>query len=184
MEINKLLGSIKSLFVKTEETTTTAMLPVEEVGRVPPSVVPEFKSGPIHYELNAEIFYIVDGKEYCDEEKALAILLAEEVCFVNERDYVHPISWTEGKIQIAGSTTIVFVICNDLFYWGTADAEDLPHDEIGKLFKMWYADKRWGPDKWCCFRRNLRPQVPIVKMMKEAGVWDDAMEALPAPAPS
>ena len=118
-------------------------------------------------------FFDIDGVEHCDEEAALSTLLREEKLFCNGRDYLD----IDGSS--AGETTVLFVLCNDLFVWGSADAESLPHDEIGNLYKAWEQDKAWGTDKWCCIRRNMKPQKPIEKAMKRAGVWDSVMEALP-----
>lgn len=75
------------------------------------------------------------------------------------------------------------VNCNDLFYWACADAEPLPFDQIEQVYVAWKLGG-YALDKWTCHRRNLRPQVPVVTKMKEAGEWDDEMESLPAPAPS
>lgn len=140
------------------------------------------------------MFYTIDGKEYCREEQCLAQLLLDEVLFCNERELVErPWKVVDGKllndekdqtIEVTDPTTVLFVICNDLFYWGTADAESLPNSEIGRLYKMHMANKKYGSDKWCCLRRNLRPQVPVVEMMKKDGFWDAELEALPAPEPS
>lgn len=150
-------------------------------------------------EDQASVFWTdEDGKEYCDEERALARLLLDGVLFCNERNTAMRPFKTDGKGLVLGlddtkpwevseeSTTVLYVLCNDLFYWGTADAESLPNDEIGNLYKMHVdpANKGYGAEKWCCFRRKLRPQVPIVERMKAEGVWDAAMEALPAPEPS
>lgn len=140
-------------------------------------------------------FKMSDGEEVCNEELALAILLNEEILFCNERHTaMKPIKVKDGKFlppnpndpwEVTNeSTTVLYVNCNDLFYWGTADAESLPNDEIGKLYKMWKKDGAYGVDKWCCLRRGLRPQVPIVERMKKDGFWDDELEALPAPEPS
>lgn len=76
-------------------------------------------------------------------------------------------------------STCVYVNCNDLFAWGCADAEPLPHDEVVPLFMLWHENARWGSTKWCCFRRNEQPQAPIARDMKAAGVWCGRMEALP-----
>lgn len=114
---------------------------------------------------------------YVDNETALAHLLLNDVLFSNGRDYVS--SFAGEPQEISKETVVLFVNCNDLFVWACADAEELPHDEIGPLFKMWHADKRWGADKWCCLRRNMQPQGPIVRDMKLSGSWDDVMEALP-----
>lgn len=110
-------------------------------------------------------------------EKAIEILLREEVCFIGGQDFVDPQNSSE-------KTCGVVVYCNDLFYWASADAECLPNSEIENLYHMWKENPRWGSSIWCCFRRHLRPQVPIVNSMKVDGVWDEKLEALPAPAPS
>jgi len=60
----------------------------------------------------------------------------------------------------------IFVNCNDLFYWGTADAEDLTQDNIS-VFEQAFADaeKAWphfghiyAPSLFCCRVRKMRPQ--------------------------
>lgn len=154
--------------------------------------------GPTHFctvedPAPSSIFFDIKGQEYCDEERALAQLLLDGVLFCNERETVD-FEWIvkdgkidsidKNKMEIGDSTTVLFVNCNDLFWWGTADAEALPNDEIGRLYKMHMANKTWGSSKWCCLRRKLRPQVPIVEMMKKDGFWDAELEALPAPNPS
>ena len=142
-----------------------------------------------------ELFFTIDGEEHCDENAILSILLKEEILFCNERHTAQkPIKVKDGKFlppdpkdpwEVSEEpTTILYVNCNDLFYWGCADAESITNDEIPKLYKLWKANKRWGVDKWCCLKRKLRPQVPIVEDMKKDGYWDDELEALPAPAPS
>ena len=116
-----------------------------------------------------------DGSYYhfFEEEQALAVLLANNVCFVSGQDYI---------MKDYPPTCGIVVNCNDLFYWGCADAESVQRVEIESLYLAW---RKGGlnVDKWCCLHRNLRPQVPIVKKMKEAGVWDEALESLPAPEP-
>ena len=131
-----------------------------------------------------EIFYDVDlhgGKteHCCDEDNALAVLLADGVCFSGGGN---PFFKTEDKDCEA--RTCVRVLCNDLFYWACADCEELPVAEIGNLYRMHKENPKYGSDKWCCLRRNLRPQVPIVENMKKDGFWDAELEALPAPEPS
>jgi hypothetical protein len=123
--------------------------------------------------------YEFEGKQehWFDEDKALAILIAEEVCFVSGQDYQAP--WSPKDKSCA-----VVVNCNDVFYWATGDAEALPQSEIQTLYRMWRANPKYGSDKWCCLRRHLRPQVPLVEMMKKDGFWDQDLEALPAPEPS
>ena len=120
-----------------------------------------------------EIFFELNGKIHFNTELALSILLYDEIIFANGRKYVD----LDGKI--AGSTTILFVICNDLFAWALADAEKLPYNEIENLYKMHKKDKIWGASKWCCIQRNMRPQKPIIDIMKKNGAWDEIMETLP-----
>jgi hypothetical protein len=120
------------------------------------------------------VFFTIDGKEYCNDELALSILLKNDVLFCNQRYYSQK---SDGKSE--GSTIVLFVICNDIFAWACADAEDLPCSEIPKLYRMWEKDKIYGPSKWCCVRRNEKPQKPVIECMKKEGVWDDTMEKLP-----
>lgn len=144
-----------------------------------------------------EPFFIIKGKEYCNEEFCLAELLRDNVLFCNERYYVeyeyekekradgryHKI---EDKFKIQAATTVLFVNCNDTFWWATGDAEPLPNDEIGNLYRMWKNpdNKGFGVTKWCCLQRGLQPQAPLKKMLQDAGVWDSRMESLEGPGPS
>ena len=112
------------------------------------------------------------GHEHCDVEHCLSVLLHDDVLFANERRFL------DGK-DVDGPTVVLFVNCNDLFAWGCADAESLPYDEVGKLFRMHRANAGWGSQKWCAIRRNLKPQPPAQRLMEMAGAWDAQMEALP-----
>lgn len=122
------------------------------------------------YELD-QIFcsYELEGKQhsYVDEELALAHLFLSGVLMCNNGQGAD------------GQTTCVYVICNDVFAWACADAQNLPTEEIGALFRLWHTDKIWGPAKWCAIRRNQKPQPPVIKAMQEEGAWDDVMERLP-----
>ena len=127
-------------------------------------------------------FFDIDGVEHCDTNRCLAIMLNSEVLFANSRRYLHEKSYKDETPQ--PETIVLFVICNDVFYWACADAECLTLDEVGPLYKAWHADRKWGVIKWVCAKRNLQPQVPIVRDMKAAGAWTDELEALPKPEPS
>lgn len=118
----------------------------------------------------------MEGEEP-EEEQALAELLTAEVCFISMQDYLAP--WNHEE-----KTSAVVALCNDLFYWGCADAEALPRDEILNLYRMWKANPKWGTDKWCCLHRHLRPQLSIIRDMKADDFWDAELEAMPAPDPS
>lgn len=123
---------------------------------------------------NAEkLFFTIDDKEYCSEESILSILLNNNVLFCNQRYYS---LLPDGKSS--GQTIVLYVVCNDVFGWACADAEDITLNELLTLYKMWEADKVWGPAKWCCLKRNLKPQAAIEKIMKEDGVWNNQMDCL------
>ena len=81
-----------------------------------------------------------NAEEFFDEEEALSVLLKNGVLFCNERKYSRE---KDGKTE--GSTIVLFVICNDIFAWACADAEDLPLNELPNLYKMWLNDNVWGP---------------------------------------
>jgi len=112
-----------------------------------------------------------DGSIHCMEEKALELLLKDDVIFCNSRDFLEEDGKTKG-----GHTTVLFVNCNDVFSWGTSDAEDLPYEEIGRLYKMHKADPHWGSNIWCILRRKQKPQKPMEDMMRKDGVWTDELE--------
>lgn len=69
--------------------------------------------------------------------------------------------------------------CSDIFAWGCADGEDVTTSEVYDLFNKYIEDNGWGIIKWCCIKRNERPQLMIEKTMKESGVWNQEMETLP-----
>ena len=127
-------------------------------------------------------YYKWEGGGCFEEAEALSEMLATDgVLFIGGRSgpFFGP---AEGETDDGHAA--IYVSCNDTFYWACADAEPLPMGEIQELYDMWKADSRYGTTKWACRKRNLAPQVPIVKAMKNAGVWDDEMEALPKPSPS
>jgi hypothetical protein len=117
-----------------------------------------------------------DGTEipWFDENAALGHLLLDEILFCNQCKYVE-IDGTATQF-----TTVIFMLCNDVFMWGCADGEPLLNDDIEPLFMMWHENKKWGPTRWVCIKRNEQPQGPIVRDMKIDGAWDAVMDALPA----
>ena len=125
-------------------------------------------------EYEDPLFWIAStGEEICNNELALSILLKDDVVFANAFDYKY-----SPNSGVAGHTVVLFVICNDVFDWGTSDAEDFSTKDIGPLIKMHLDNKEWGAVKWCILHRGRRPQSPIEKAMKEAGAWDDDLEKL------
>lgn len=72
----------------------------------------------------------------------------------------------------------ISVNCNDLFMWGCADSEDVTLEELPELYDFWRRNNRWGATQWCCVRRKMRPQRPLVDVMKKVGAWTGEMDAL------
>lgn len=107
-------------------------------------------------------------------ESALAILLMEDIVFANSRKFVH---YDGGELE--PETVVLFVNCNDLFFWGCADAENVTYSEIQPLFEAFRADGHRGVERWCCLKRGMRPQLPIAEWWRVEGFWDEALEALP-----
>ena len=112
-----------------------------------------------------------------ENEYALAHLLINGVVFLGTRG-----SETEYPEEYRRAVS-VWVLCSDLFAWACADAEDLPYAEIEPLYRLWKANPSWGPSRWCALHRKLRPQQPVIDLMKKAGAWDAELEALPGPLP-
>ena len=102
-------------------------------------------------------------------ETAIAEMLMDDVLLI-------------GDFIIGGNDThqlTISVLCNDTFAWATADSEPLSYHEVEPLYQMWLEDKMYGPVRWCCLKRKMRPQEPLIRVMKEAGRWTDDLEVLP-----
>jgi hypothetical protein len=109
-----------------------------------------------------------------EEEIALAHMLIAGIVFLNSHHWEN--DWPEKARQAPA----LLVECNDVFAWACAEAEEFGHHEIESLYKAWQADKTWGTAKWCCIKRQQKPQPPVEAAMRKAGSWDAVMEALPA----
>jgi hypothetical protein len=116
--------------------------------------------------------------DYFIEEYAIEELLKEDILFCNSREFIERDFKDKSKYTIEESTLVLFVNCNDLFMWACADAEAIDLDGLKELYDMWLIDPEWSVSKWCCYKRNLQPQGPIIEAMKAAGVWDEKMESL------
>lgn len=113
-------------------------------------------------------------------DAALALLILEDI--------VIPLAPAPGT-----KAPTLHVNCNDVFWWACADCEPLPLIGFGKdkeaAFWDLYQRVRtetvvgFGSDSWCCLQRGMRPQTPIEKEWREAGVWSDELEALPSRDP-
>jgi hypothetical protein len=107
------------------------------------------------------------------EEEMLIRLLKDDVLFPNGREYICPVSK-----KVEPETLVLFMNCNDVWAWASADAIEVAFDELPELLKYHLEDPRWGATKWACRKRNMRPQRPIRERMKQDESWDDLMESL------
>jgi hypothetical protein len=113
--------------------------------------------------------------EIYSEHKALGILLL----LPNSPIFLSNVG--SDKDETVG----VYLMCSDTFYWGCADGESLKENDyewdsdIIQLFDRLLENPKWGDTYWVCLKRWMRPQRPLIKMMKEAGAWTDEMENLP-----
>lgn len=85
-----------------------------------------------------------------------------------------------------------FVLCNDMFWWGTADSEWVTNEDIPELQRA-YDDLEnsechevWAPQLWISRKRGMRPQRPwwdreripdpVKELFKAAGPHRDPKE--------
>lgn len=72
----------------------------------------------------------------------------------------------EEKLRLnlrAESGVQPWVICNDLFFWGCADGEDISLEELPQLIECHTLSPKFGGDLWCCRKREMRPQAAMYK---------------------
>lgn len=115
-----------------------------------------------------------DGSKIPIEEAMVAKLLDDDVLFCNSRKYVD-----FHTNEIRPETLVLFVLCNDVFAWGCADAEEITLDEVPNLFELHEKNPKFGSVQWVCVKRNEKPQNPVVKWMKDHDGWNEVMESLP-----
>lgn len=114
---------------------------------------------------------------YVSEEDMAAKLLKEGALFINSRKYIA--SFPDEPLQIVGPETLVlFVACNDVWDYAIADAEHVTMDELPDLYRAHIQNPQFGSTAWACKKRERRPIPPLEGAMREAGCWDDEMEAL------
>jgi len=100
-----------------------------------------------------------------DVQEALAELLGDDL------DVLTPCRTSKG--------TIVFLVnAGDTFVYACADAEEAKYDDIVPLKNM-ITGSKFGQYRWLALRHNEKPLREIIKLMKDAGEWDDNLEALP-----
>ena len=86
-----------------------------------------------------------------EPEQALARLLADDIIFMRSDKEKNAFRF--------------FVNCNDIFAWACSDAEPLHYEDIQSLYHMYLKDRTWGSAKWCCIKRNQKPQGPVIDLM-------------------
>ena len=83
-------------------------------------------------------------------QRSVMLLMAEYQLFDCD------ITW-DTKLNFA-------VICNDLFWWGSADAESITEESITELEQaLKDSDEIYGCLLYCCRMRKMRPQGAYYK---------------------
>jgi len=62
----------------------------------------------------------------------------------------------------------LYVNCSDLFYWATADCEEISLEEIPALEQALQEMPNRGSDLWVARKRGMRPQAPYYRKLTEA----------------
>jgi hypothetical protein len=78
-----------------------------------------------------------------DECKALAMLLNNEIVFINNH------WWRNDWPEDAKKTFSINCNCNDIFAWACADAEEVEYDELQDLYDHVSKDPALGAAIWC-----------------------------------
>lgn len=104
-------------------------------------------------------------------EAIAAILLAFAMNEDVESLFIRPRSWS-GPLADGEANYIegMFVNCNDLFWWATADCEPIGLADIAD-YERAVADllaagdymEVYAAELWCCRKRGMRPQQPVYK---------------------
>jgi len=119
-----------------------------------------------------------DNKEeiYFDEDEAILQLLSDGILFSNFRTY----SSDDKKLANDGKTIVLFMICNDVFAWSCADAEDVSSiEDLKSLYDYCEKYGAWeGSAIWVCMKRKQKPQRPVVKMLKDKNAWPIELDTL------
>lgn len=92
-------------------------------------------------------------------DAALAIMMLNEVV-------------RTGRKRGASEETLLLADCSDVFAWGCSDVEILPHDQVDDVFRHWEKDPMNGVAVWCMKRRRELPQAPVLRRIREGGLWD------------
>lgn len=83
-------------------------------------------------------------------------------------------------LEFRGDQSCFWINCGSLFSWGCSDVEPLTPENFKEVADLCRLHNVWGPCIWVCYKRNLQPQIPVVKDMKTLGLWNDKLESLPS----
>ena len=75
----------------------------------------------------------------------------------------HGMLWWNDNLQF-------YIICNDMFSWGTADLEPISEDSLSELENAYKDGGDWGTELYCARRRKKRPQGAFYAEIDES-VW-------------
>lgn len=104
----------------------------------------------------------MNDKMTLEPEEMLLDLLKEGLIIINNGHW--DASWPKDRITVS-------VICNDVFAWGCADAEDITYSELAEVHTFWKKDPNLGVAAWCVKKRKARPQPPMEKLLEKDGIW-------------
>lgn len=111
-----------------------------------------------------------------EENKALALLLLNEVVILNEH------WWKKDWPEDAQKTFALAVNCNDTFYYASGDAEQMDYEDLEDVYTYWNQNNHWGPTVWCCKKRGMMPLKKIYDAIQKDGFWNlDTMNLKPNP---
>lgn len=119
--------------------------------------------------LRDRIFTTIESQgetyHFFDENMAVALLLLTEDAEVIYQD-------VGAEVMLDVGTLFTFHVSSELPLPGEAEFED--------LMRLYFEHGQAGIDRWACLKMNRKPWSEVsINRMKEAGVWDEALEALP-----
>lgn len=74
------------------------------------------------------------------------------------------------NLRIEDGNILTWVNCNDTFFWGDADGEDITLAELSDLARCYQLTKHGG-DLWVCRKREMRPQWALYRKCIPEAEW-------------
>jgi hypothetical protein len=92
---------------------------------------------------------------------------------MHQYDFESELCWNYDPAK--SDNLYFFVICNDQFYWATADGERVTDENIDILEQALKDGGDWGPALFCSRSREMRPQGALyAHIPQELWHWFDA----------